>query len=91
MIKDMIENTTWPEFLKQWHKDKIRITTTNIPTIGEALINVTRAAWLPKAFKCGCRNLRERCPEGAIIDGHAQRGGVHHTKEVSRHGQVGRA
>ena len=68
MVTTMIEAQEWPQFLKEWHRRSFRVTTKGAPTIADILTNVTKPSWIQRT--CKCRELKQRCPQDVIIDGH---------------------
>ena len=79
-VHSRIDGNEWPAYLKEWHKKELRIITTNQPTIGERLCNVTR----PTAIKrfCTCKKVKRACPGATLIKGHVFMIGRDFTEEA---------
>ena len=56
-INKTIDNTKWPDFIKNWHKGRATISMTTQPTIGDIMCNVT-APWRPT--KCNCHEISKK-------------------------------
>ena len=57
----------WPVYIKEWHQQHLKVTTTARPTIGEVLTNVN----LPHSFgdTCVCQEVEERLRSKGWSDG----------------------
>ena len=67
-VKQKIDEQPWPWFLKEWHKQKFRVTTSGGRTIADILTNVTKPSWIKTG--CRCQELRKICPQSARVEGH---------------------
>ena len=56
-IYNQINNLTWPEYIKNWHKAQFRISTSSQANIADILNNVTRRN---KPTKCNCQQIIEK-------------------------------
>ena len=67
-IVESIRAQPWPQFIKDWHVSKIKITTTGTPSISDILTNVTQ----PKRHvkRCVCQRIAQRVPGLPCTDGH---------------------
>lgn len=50
-IHAKIEAQPWPDYIVEWHKQRLRIVTESQPAIEEILCNVTKP-WMPQQCKC---------------------------------------
>ena len=73
-ITDRIKRQPWPDFLKQWHCQRMRIVTTSQPTIENIMVNVNKPWYEHKGCKCKAveKKLREAGYSGQLpmTDGH---------------------
>ena len=55
-VRSHIQELNWPQFMKDWHKQNLRVTTTNTKSIEDILTNVNKP-WLLKEV-CVCKEIR---------------------------------
>ena len=71
----MIDERPWPEFLKEWHRKRVRITTAASRTIEDIMVNVTKPGWFasPRNWAtrapCKCQEIRRSCTTATLVDG----------------------
>ena len=67
LVKSLINQQDWPEFLKKWHCSKVSLITSSVKKIEEILVNVNMP-WRPRGCVCEQieRGLRKQGFEGSI-------------------------
>ena len=78
----MIDGTTWPNFMKEWHKKALHVTTCAQPSIADSLANVTKLEGKPR--ECCCAKFCKEFEHVNKIDGHVFMIGREFTGDAAR-------